>query len=114
MSIRKNDRGCFPVLFLALLSWSAALNAQTFTGSIQGTVTDPSNAVIQNADITLTNAGTNETRTAKSNDLGHFSFPLLPPAVYRIEAQAPGFKRFVQENIKLNVTMTALIPVALA
>ncbi|MBI2690202.1 MAG: TonB-dependent receptor [Acidobacteria bacterium] len=99
-------------LFSLLLTCSFAY-AQTSTGSIQGTITDPSNAVVPGADIVLTNVATNEKRIAKSTEMGYFSFTLLPPAGYRLDVQARGFKRSVRENITLNVAMVVAVPVLL-
>ena len=56
--------------------------------------------------MTLVNTATNESRGTITSSVGHYSFPLLPPAVYRIEAEAPGFKRYIRDNIKLEVALT--------
>lgn len=85
--------------------------AQTATGSISGNVRDQTQAAIPNTTITLRNIGTNESRTATSNHLGFYSFQLLPPATYRLEAESAGFRRFVRENIKLDVDMSAVVDV---
>lgn len=106
--------------FVALLSLlvTASLSsvpcfAQTSTGSFTGTVTDPSGANVEGATVTLTNTGTNEIRTAKTNGLGYYSFPLLPPAVYRFEVTMPGFQSYAIDNIRLNVGQTITENVAL-
>ena len=51
------------------------------TGTIVGTVIDPSEAVIPKAQVTVRNQGTNATRVVLTNDDGDFSVPLLPPGV---------------------------------
>lgn len=81
----------------------SALYAQTQTGGISGTVTDPAGAVVPGATLTLTNLDTNEARSQTSNDLGAFTFPALPPGRYRIEVEQTGFKRFVEGPLEVRV-----------
>jgi Carboxypeptidase regulatory-like domain len=57
------------------------------TGTITGTVTDPSGAVVRNARITILNEATNALRNAESNDDGDFTVALLPPGRYRVTAE---------------------------
>lgn len=97
-----------PVLSMLVLLALSALNsvAQTATGSITGTVLDPSQAAVAGAAITLTNSATNEVRTAQTNNLGYYSFQLLPPATYRFEVSVRGFQSFVVERIPLSVGQT--------
>ncbi|MGI8989447.1 MAG: carboxypeptidase regulatory-like domain-containing protein [Bryobacteraceae bacterium] len=100
-------------LLALCLAFSAVASGQTSTGSISGNVRDQSQATVANARITLTNTGRNESRSATSNKLGYYSFQLLPPAAYRLEVEAPGFKRFVRENVALDVAVAAVIDVEL-
>ena len=65
--------------------------------ALNGTVTDPTGAIIAHANVTLTQVGTEIKRNAFSNASGQFSIPSLPPATYRVTVEAPGFKTFVQE-----------------
>ena len=90
------------LFFLVSLSCSRLI-AQTATGSIAGTVLEKSGSVVANAAVTLTNTETNQVRTASTNDRGYYSLPLLPPASYRLSIETPGFSRFVQSDIHLNV-----------
>ncbi len=87
--------------------------AQTATGSITGTVSDPSQAPVAGATVTLTNIATGEVRTAKTNNLGYYSFQLLPPATYRFEVSASGFRGFAVDRIALNVGSTVAQNVSL-
>ena len=67
----------------ALLSLSAlTLQAQTDTARIQGTVTDPSGAVVSGAEITVTNTDTNTKFTATSDSNGTFAVNALPRGNY--------------------------------
>jgi len=102
------------ILVLSLVfCWTSIGRAQTATGSITGTVRDPSGAVVPGVEVKLINTDTNEQRNTTSNELGYYSFPLLAPGTYRIEAKATGFKAFVRENIKLDVAMVAPIDITL-
>ena len=100
--------------FLALVQRSWLLAAvlavpcfsQTATGVITGTVTDSSQASVEGATVTLTNSATNEVRNSKTNNLGYYSFPLLPPAAYRFEVRMAGFQAFAVARIPLNVGQT--------
>jgi len=67
------------VIFL-LGAISTAAHSQTATGSISGSVRDPSTAAVVGAKVTLTNIANNESRSNVSNGLGYYSFPLLSPA----------------------------------
>ncbi len=71
--------------------------AQVDTGSINGTVTDSSGAVVGNAQITERNVGTNATRTITSTGNGAYNFTSLSAATYEITVSAPGFQSLVQQ-----------------
>lgn len=73
------------------------------TGSIQGTVTDSTGAVIPNASITLTNQATQVRRTVQSNSAGTFVYPGIPVGTYNIQMTVPGFKTYVKTGIVLEV-----------
>ena len=65
--------------------------------AMNGTVTDPSGAVIAGANVTMTQIGTEVKRTASTNENGHFTIPALPPATYRVAVEAKGFKTYARE-----------------
>src|SRR5208337_372068 len=79
------------------------------TGTIVGTVADPSEAVIPKAQITVRNQGTNATREVETDGDGDFSVPLLPPGVYEVSAEKAGFRRSVYGNVKLEVDQTVRV-----
>jgi hypothetical protein len=91
-------------LCLALLLgiFAATASGQTTTGSIYGTVSDPSGAVIPNAAVTATNTQNNFSSTAQSNETGDYVFPVLAPGSYTVSAQAKGFKTTEQTGIILD------------
>ena len=79
--------------------FSANLAAQTVTGQISGTVTDPSGAVISGAKITLTYALTGQQRSVVTDTSGVFTFPELVPGTYNVSIAAQGFQPYSQTNI---------------
>jgi len=70
---------------------AVTLTAQT-SGTILGHVSDTTGAVVPGVSITLTNTGTNTTRTTLSTNDGDYTFPNVPPGVYTVAATHPGFK----------------------
>ncbi len=65
--------------------------------AMNGTVTDPTGALIAKANVTMTQVGTDVKRTTATNANGQFSIPSLPPATYRLSVEASGFKTYIQE-----------------
>src|SRR5712692_8980556 len=90
-------------LYICLALVFASVPARAQTGGISGNVRDPSDAAIGAASVTLTNQDTNSRRTQNASNTGFYSFPDLQPALYRVEVEAPGFKRFVRANIAVDV-----------
>jgi hypothetical protein len=74
-------------LFCAMPSWAQAVA----TGTIVGTVTDNSGAVVAGASVTLVDKATGDTRTTTTNGVGHYIFPNVPPATYAVEFKKSGF-----------------------
>src|SRR5947199_1109329 len=96
----------------ALIVIAAAwLPAQTITGSITGTVTDPSGAIVTNVKIVATNVGTNITHTAQTNEAGVYNLVFLPVGQYTVSAEAKGFKRTVLGPFALEVNQIARVDV---
>ena len=79
---------------------SVSAHAQ-FRASIQGTVTDPTGAVIPGAKVTLKDNATNATQTATSSADGIFNFGQLAPDTYTLSASATGFKTNVLQNVSI-------------
>jgi hypothetical protein len=76
---------------IAALFLAVAASAQAPTGSLAGTVYDPSGGVVPNASITVKNAATAFDRALISNHTGQYSAPSLAPGTYEIKVTAPGF-----------------------
>lgn len=79
--------------------------AQSPTGTIRGTVTDSSGAVVHGASISITNVQTNEARTAISDDSGRYIVNFVQPAVYSVTASASGFETQKQNNVVVQVSV---------
>jgi len=88
--------------------------AQQFYGTITGTVTDPSGAVVSNATVKVTNVDTNVTVALKTNGAGVYVANSLVVGNYRVEAAASGFKKSVADKIVLQVGATPKVDLALA
>lgn len=62
------------------------------TGGIQGTVTDPSGALVSGAQVSLTNLSTGQTASANTNSAGAYTFAFLKPGDFVVSIEAKGFK----------------------
>lgn len=96
---------CFLFVFAV---FATAVFAQNF-GDITGTVTDGTGAVVTGATITVTNTGTNQTRSSVTNDSGAYSIPYLVPGNYNVKASNPGFKVETRKGVDLKVGDVARI-----
>src|SRR5437773_1751126 len=88
--------------------------AQINRGTIKGTVTDQSGAVVGGASVTATHVATGVDSKATTENNGSFTIPFLPPGVYRVTVEQQGFKKAVFENITLPVGDTIRQDVTLA
>jgi hypothetical protein len=88
----------------AVLVSSVFAGAQTFRGSLTGTVVDASGAAIPNANVQLTNPATNETLTSKTNGSGDFSFPELSVGAYKLLISAAGFSAKSVDQVAIEVS----------
>src|SRR5438876_1503753 len=83
------------------------------TGEINGTVTDPSGAVLPNASVRLANIATGARREVNTNGSGLYSFPALLPGTYTISVEQPGFQKQVRSDITIQVHQTARVDFSL-
>ncbi|MEP6644785.1 MAG: TonB-dependent receptor [Acidobacteriaceae bacterium] len=100
------------VLACILLSASALL-AQTFRGSVLGTVTDPSGAVISGAKVTVRNSNTGLERTTETSQDGSFTISELPIGAYEVSVSQSGFQTSVTNAVAVNVGGERRVDVAL-
>jgi hypothetical protein len=101
-------------LVLVIILSGLNLAAQQITGSIRGTVTDPSGAVVENASVSARQTETGLTRTAITDRSGVYILLELPVGHYHLQVETKGFQTYVQQGITLDVNETATVPVRLA
>src|ERR1051326_6052922 len=99
------------VAFIFLGSFQ--LRSQTTSTAILGTVTDPSNAVVAGALVTLLQVQTGIKREDVTSSTGDYAFPLLDPGEYSVTVEAKGFKTETVRSIKLELNLRARIDVHL-
>jgi len=107
---------CINLLILLGVYLGFLLNqvaAQDFRGKIQGLVTDTSQAVIPNATVTLLNVNTQVRQVRQTNDVGLYRFDFVDPGLYTVTIEAPGFARFIQQNVQVqsqgDITINAVL-----
>lgn len=111
MTAHKNPRFCLFIPLIIALSLAAA--AQQTLGSITGTVSDSTGAVIQKAEITLVNNSTGLQKTATSKNDGSFDFPDLPIGTYMLTFNHAGFKKEVHNHVLVQANRTTSVLVNL-
>jgi len=92
------------VILIVLLSTAAMAQ----TGSIAGSVTDPTGAALQNVQITVRNLATNAVRVVTSSGVGSYTIPNLAPGNYELTFEVPGFKTLKYSHVV--VTVTEVVP----
>src|ERR1700682_4784746 len=101
MSIQglRNGVVCF---LLAALSCGMVLAQMTVTGSITGTVTDPSGQMVPLAKVSLTSTTTGDVRTTNTNEVGTFSLIAVQPDTYSLRIEHSGFKTYTRTGVVLS------------
>lgn len=89
------------VCLLSLLHVSAI--AQGITGSITGTITDATGAVVSGANVTVTQLQTNSIHVVTTTDNGNYTVTQLPPGNYSVRIEKAGFQTFMQRDIALSI-----------
>jgi hypothetical protein len=101
---------CCLLAFLAVPSG----RAQNLYGTIRGTATDQTGAVVAGATVTVTNTGTNISRQAETSATGTFEFlNLLVPATYSVTVEKSGFRKYSNEDIPLSVNQIYVVTAAM-
>ena len=80
--------------------------AQTTSGLMTGSITDPSGAFVPGAEINVTNQGTSESRSTTSNASGVYILPQLPPGVYQVKVTKEGFTSAARDSVGLQVNQS--------
>ena len=102
------------VLFVGFLTTLPAALAQAVSGTIVGTVTDPTGAAVTNSQVTTVLAGQGTVHTVTTNDSGNYTVPDLPPGVYTVTITSTGFKKDILQNISVETNTTARVDVVLS
>jgi hypothetical protein len=90
------------ITLIALLLATPWLHAQTVSGTVTGTVTDPSGASVTGVAVTVKSIDTSLVRNGATNETGYFSVPALPPGAYEVNVSSEGFQS-ATSSIKLSV-----------
>src|SRR3954454_7114048 len=112
MLLSRLARGAALFVLISAASAGSAV-AQTAAASLNGVVTDPSQAHMPGVTVTVRNQATLETRDATTDSDGRFAFSQLPPGMYEVTAEITGFKRFRQVDLPLRATQAAELPIVL-
>ena len=92
----------------------AAFGQAAGTASIQGTVSDPTGAVLPNVAVLFTNTDTGAKRSTVTSEIGSYSFPNVPVGPYTIVVTAPGFRGFTQRGVlEVGNSIEVNIPLAI-
>lgn len=100
-------------LFLFLILFASSGWGQTLTGTILGTITDPSGAVVPGVEVRAINTGTNQTRSVTTSGSGTYSLSNLPVGSYRLEASQQGFRTEARTGIILQIDQSARFDITL-
>jgi hypothetical protein len=104
------------IFFMSLLLasfWSASSSAQSFLGTIRGTVVDPQGAVVSGAAVLIVDEATGVPRTLDTDAQGRYEAANIKPGTYRIEVVTPNFKKFERPGVLVRAAGTALVDIAL-
>jgi hypothetical protein len=112
-SLTKSLVQLFLCLTVAILIGQSAF-AQTFRGTINGSVQDPTGASIQEASVTATQNDTGLSRSTVSSSSGDFSLPDLPLGIYTVTVTKPGFQELKTTSVEVAVSRATTLNVALA
>jgi hypothetical protein len=103
------------LLILVFMFFVSATDAGAqISGSVVGTVSDTSGAVVPQVSLVLTNLATNATRTTASSGTGDFSFPLVLVGQYSISAELSGFRKTEIPNLSVTLGEATRIDIRLA
>jgi len=102
-----------PIRIFLLTLLSAASLLASVAGRIVGTITDPSGAVLQKAQVTATNLATGVTQTTLTSDRGTYAFPVLPVGRYALKVTFPRFTAYTREDITVDADSSLVIDAAL-
>lgn len=101
------------IILVFVLLAAVSLSAQTFRGTILGTVTDAQGAVVAGAQVTVKNEGTGLERTTNTSADGGYALPELPIGTYTVTITLTGFQTAVTTNVVLDVSAERRVDAAM-
>jgi len=102
------------IVLMAIVLVAACAFAQSGQGSVEGTVTDSSGAVVPSAALKLTNEATGLSFTTASNETGYFRFPVVPVGTYDLTAESKSFAPYTQKGFPVTVGGKVNLPISLS
>src|SRR5437588_7395114 len=97
------------LLGAAFVIWPSILSAQSYTGTISGSIKDTSGGMIPHATVTITNQQTDRQESLTTDLDGRYTSLPLPPGEYRVEAGLQGFRRAARTNITVQINTTVVV-----
>ena len=98
---------------VAILLLTGLLSAQVLTGTISGTVSDPSGAVVPGATVSASDSQTGQSYKVTADQSGNFTLTNLPNSTYRVTVEHPGFAKVTVAGVVVSVSQTTPLPVKL-
>jgi len=98
--------------FVLLLA-SSTIRGQAVNATLLGTVTDTTGAVVAAAKVTITETLTGASRTSVTNESGNYEFPSIPPGLYEVLVENPGFKKQARRDVEVTVNSTVRVDLRL-
>lgn len=100
-------------LLVLVLAVSVSLFGQADRGTIRGTITDSSGAVISGAEVTAVGVSTGVRISTRTTSVGSYSISDLLPGLFNVEVVQPGFKKLVRENARVSAGVITAVDITL-
>ncbi len=114
LQINKRLNKILSVFAIAFIfAGGATISFAQSNGSLSGTVSDTTGALVQGATVTVKNVATNAERTVVTNEDGRWTITVLPVGTYSISYQKEGFQKAVNENIEVEASVPRTLDAAL-
>src|SRR4051812_33288389 len=101
------------VIVLFSLAFAGTAVAQSFLGTIRGTVVDPQGAPVGGAAVVIVDENTGTPRTLETDAQGRYEATNLRPGTYRVEIVTTNFKKYARPEVLVRASATALVDVSL-
>src|SRR3954447_13151364 len=106
-------RACSRFVLLFVFLFSLVVFAQVNKSNLTGVIHDPTGSAIPRVALRLINTATGAVREEVSDTTGLYRFTLVDFGVYRLQAEAPGFRSFIREGIALETGQTTTVDITL-